>query len=102
MARLATVLLACAFLLSSAIRSDSASQETAANKTDKSTPMMIIHCCYGGSVVSAGKVCKVVNEFMEGDWCKDYDDPGNGRPLRFDWTGGCEHAHDCPELSSSK
>ena len=39
---------------------------------------------------------------VQGDWCKDYDDPGNGRPLRFDWTGGCEHAHDCPELSSSK
>ncbi|CAE7872705.1 unnamed protein product, partial [Symbiodinium sp. KB8] len=73
--------------------------ETAANATGESIP--IIHCCYGGSVASAGKVCKVVNEFMTGDFCKDYDDPSNGRHLRVDWTGGCEHAHHCPELSSS-
>ncbi|CAE7653360.1 unnamed protein product, partial [Symbiodinium sp. CCMP2456] len=71
--------------------------ETGANASGKSIPM--IHCCYGRSVASAGKVCKVVNEFMEearilqGDWCKDYDDPSSGRPLRVDWTGGCEHAH---------
>ena len=38
---------------------------------------------------------------VQGDFCKDYDDPSNGRHLRVDWTGGCEHAHHCPELSSS-